>query len=53
MLKERMFDVNGQNPSVIQPVMREIPLNLEFSNPSLDVQRTWNLLNVYYDVYFS
>ncbi|KAJ3120140.1 hypothetical protein HK100_012918, partial [Physocladia obscura] len=44
MLKERMYRV-GHAVSVIQPVMREVPLNLEDSNPSLDVQWLWNLLH--------
>jgi hypothetical protein len=41
VLKERMWDVNN-NHSIIRPALRDILLVPPPSDPSIDVQRTWN-----------
>ena len=47
-LLERMFDVNAI-PSIIRPSLNDIPSIT--NTPCLDVQRLWNLINVYHQVY--
>ncbi|KAJ3107404.1 hypothetical protein HK100_003603 [Physocladia obscura] len=47
----RMWDIDGQNPSVIQPRLKDVPQTLPPSDPSCDVQRTLNLYFTYRDAY--
>ena len=62
ILKERTWDVFGQNPSVIQPTdphvvgrppgLRDIPTTgRPHSDPSLDVQRLWNIFYLFWRVF--
>jgi hypothetical protein len=41
ILKERMWNV-GNNHSIIRPALRDISLVRPPTDPSIDVQRTWN-----------
>ena len=45
-LKERMWDV-GDNHSVIRQDLRDIPMIRPPSDPSLDDQRTWNIIALF------
>ena len=49
-LKDGMWD-RGVNHSIIRPDIRDIPTGRPPSDPATDVQRTWNLLILYWKVF--